>query len=222
MLCVFRLHGSRFGPERKGNQARCAQRLIGIHYTWTWCANRGSLSRNHPNGEKFIKEKFVLSKLLTICRHHQISVNLFRTLPPSENPDFDPEEDDPTLEASWPHLQLVYEVFLRFLESSDFQATIGKKVIDQKFVLQVNFLVFFFWHKKLICHFLFVSCWSFLTLKIRANVTFSKLCFIVSMENSWDCAPSFENKSTIFSCVSSTKLNTSTVWVNCWRSWGGE
>ncbi|CAO1428523.1 unnamed protein product [Diamesa hyperborea] len=66
-----------------------------------------------------------------------ISVNLFRTLPPSENPDFDPEEDDPTLEASWPHLQLVYEVFLRFLESSDFQATIGKKVIDQKFVLQL-------------------------------------------------------------------------------------
>lgn len=34
----------------------------------------------------------------------QISANLFRTLPPSENPDFDPEEDDPTLEASWPHL----------------------------------------------------------------------------------------------------------------------
>lgn len=67
----------------------------------------------------------------------QISENLFRTLPPSENPDFDPEEDDPTLEASWPHLQLVYEFFLRFLESSDFQPGIGKKVIDQKFVLQV-------------------------------------------------------------------------------------
>ncbi|KOX71037.1 Serine/threonine-protein phosphatase 2A 56 kDa regulatory subunit alpha isoform [Melipona quadrifasciata] len=65
-----------------------------------------------------------------------ISANLFRTLPPSETPDFDPEEDDPTLEASWPHLQLVYEFFLRFLESSDFQPTIGKKVIDQKFVLQ--------------------------------------------------------------------------------------
>lgn len=68
----------------------------------------------------------------------QISANLFRTLPPSENPDFDPEEDDPTLEASWPHLQLVYEFFLRFLESTDFQPTIGKKVIDQKFVLQVT------------------------------------------------------------------------------------
>jgi serine/threonine-protein phosphatase 2A regulatory subunit B' len=67
----------------------------------------------------------------------QISANLFRTLPPSENPDFDPEEDDPTLEASWPHLQLVYEFFLRFLESSDFQPAIGKRVIDQKFVLQL-------------------------------------------------------------------------------------
>ncbi|XP_039283040.1 serine/threonine-protein phosphatase 2A 56 kDa regulatory subunit epsilon isoform [Nilaparvata lugens] len=66
-----------------------------------------------------------------------ISANLFRTLPPSENPDFDPEEDDPTLEASWPHLTLVYELFLRFLESSDFQPAIGKKVIDQKFVLQL-------------------------------------------------------------------------------------
>ena len=31
----------------------------------------------------------------------------------------------------------MYEFFLRFLESSDFQPTIGKKVIDQKFVLQV-------------------------------------------------------------------------------------
>ncbi|CAH0391749.1 unnamed protein product [Bemisia tabaci] len=66
-----------------------------------------------------------------------ISANLFRTLPPSENPDFDPEEDDPTLEAAWPHLTLVYELFLRFLESIDFQPTIGKKVIDQKFVLQL-------------------------------------------------------------------------------------
>ena len=68
----------------------------------------------------------------------QIACNLFRTLPPSDNPDFDPEEDDPTLEASWPHLQIVYEFFLRFLESPDFQAAIGKKVIDQKFVLQVS------------------------------------------------------------------------------------
>ena len=46
----------------------------------------------------------------------QFAVNLFRTLPPSQNPsgaEFDPEEDEPTLEAAWPHLQYVYEFFLR-------------------------------------------------------------------------------------------------------------
>lgn len=46
------------------------------------------------------------------------AVNLFRTLPPSSNPngaEFDPEEDEPTLEASWPHLQFVYELFLRYV-----------------------------------------------------------------------------------------------------------
>nr|CAD7259390.1 unnamed protein product [Timema shepardi] len=49
-------------------------------------------------------------------RFLRFAVNLFRTLPPSSNPngaEFDPEEDEPTLEAAWPHLQLVYEFFLR-------------------------------------------------------------------------------------------------------------
>lgn len=71
---------------------------------------------------------------------HMVSINLFRTLPPSSNPsgaEFDPEEDEPTLEAAWPHLQLVYEFFLRFLESHDFQANIAKRYIDQRFVLQL-------------------------------------------------------------------------------------
>uniref|UniRef100_A0A8R1ESC1 Uncharacterized protein n=1 Tax=Caenorhabditis japonica TaxID=281687 RepID=A0A8R1ESC1_CAEJA len=66
-----------------------------------------------------------------------VGKNIFRVLPPSENCEFDPEEDEPTLEASWPHLQLVYELFLRFLESPDFQASIGKEYIDQRFVLKL-------------------------------------------------------------------------------------
>uniref|UniRef100_A0A673G3D6 Serine/threonine protein phosphatase 2A regulatory subunit n=1 Tax=Sinocyclocheilus rhinocerous TaxID=307959 RepID=A0A673G3D6_9TELE len=66
-----------------------------------------------------------------------VSYNIFRTLPPSESNEFDPEEDEPTLEASWPHLQLVYEFFIRFLESQEFQPSIAKKYIDQKFVLQL-------------------------------------------------------------------------------------
>ncbi|KAL9873315.1 protein phosphatase regulatory B subunit well-rounded isoform 2-T5 [Glossina fuscipes fuscipes] len=71
---------------------------------------------------------------------NMFAVNLFRTLPPSSNPngaEFDPEEDEPTLESSWPHLQFVYELFLRFLESPDFQPNIAKRYIDHHFVLQL-------------------------------------------------------------------------------------
>merc|ERR1711935_493312 len=71
---------------------------------------------------------------------NMFSINTFRSLPPSTNPmgaEFDPEEDEQTLEAAWPHLQLVYEFFLRFLESPDFKPTIAKKYIDQRFVVQL-------------------------------------------------------------------------------------
>lgn len=34
--------------------------------------------------------------------------------------------------------QLVYEFFLRFLESPDFQPSMAKRYVDQKFVLQVS------------------------------------------------------------------------------------
>ncbi|PSN56906.1 Serine/threonine-protein phosphatase 2A 56 kDa regulatory subunit delta isoform [Blattella germanica] len=72
---------------------------------------------------------------------NMFAVNLFRTLPPSSNPngaEFDPEEDEPTLEAAWPHLQLVYEFFLRFLESPDFQPNAAKRYIDQKFIYETE------------------------------------------------------------------------------------
>lgn len=40
-----------------------------------------------------------------------LSNNLFRTLPPSRNHTetdvFDPEEEEPTLEPAWPHLQVL-------------------------------------------------------------------------------------------------------------------
>jgi serine/threonine-protein phosphatase 2A regulatory subunit B' len=50
---------------------------------------------------------------------------------------FDPEEDEPVMEAAWPHLQVVYEFFLRFIESQDLNVAAAKPYIDFKFVLQV-------------------------------------------------------------------------------------
>lgn len=66
--------------------------------------------------------------------------NLFRPLPPPMNPQgeaFDPEEDEPVLEVAWPHIQVVYEFFLRFIESQDFNTNIAKVYIDHSFVLQL-------------------------------------------------------------------------------------
>ncbi|KAI9818241.1 MAG: Serine/threonine-protein phosphatase 2A 56 kDa regulatory subunit delta isoform [Thelocarpon impressellum] len=68
------------------------------------------------------------------------SKNLFRPIPPPMNPQgeaFDPEEDEPVLEVAWPHIQVVYEFFLRFIESQDFNTNIAKQYIDHQFVLQL-------------------------------------------------------------------------------------
>ena len=56
--------------------------------------------------------------VLTVAVYPEISrmtaCNLFRSLPPSDIPDFDPEEDDPSYEASWPHLSRRHRVLSSF------------------------------------------------------------------------------------------------------------
>ena len=85
-----------------------------------------------------------------------VKANIFRTLPPQAvhsliffnitnlllpikycaipQEDFDPEEDEPAMEPSWPHLQVVYEFFLRFIVSSEVNGKVAKKYIDISFV----------------------------------------------------------------------------------------
>lgn len=71
---------------------------------------------------------------------NMFAANLFRTIPPPSSAlgdMFDPEEDEPVLELAWPHLQLVYELFLRFIESTELNTSVAKKYIDHGFVLQL-------------------------------------------------------------------------------------
>ncbi|KAI9846326.1 MAG: hypothetical protein M1837_004179 [Sclerophora amabilis] len=82
----------------------------------------------------------VITEPMYPCVVDMFSKNLFRPIPPPMNPQgeaFDPEEDEPVLEVAWPHIQVVYEFFLRFIESQDFNTNIAKQYIDHQFVLQL-------------------------------------------------------------------------------------
>jgi len=85
---------------------------------------------NTPSGQKIFTEG-VMSDLMTM-----VCSNVCRALPPATD-DFDPEEDEPVLEPTWPHLQVTYEFFLRFVVSSEVNAKAAKKYVDQRFCLQL-------------------------------------------------------------------------------------
>jgi serine/threonine-protein phosphatase 2A regulatory subunit B' len=70
----------------------------------------------------------------------QISANLFRGLAPNNSPPhapYDPDEDEPVLEASWPHLQYVYEFLLRFVVSNEADPKVVKRYITQDFLVRL-------------------------------------------------------------------------------------
>ncbi|KAL0738233.1 hypothetical protein Bca4012_014443 [Brassica carinata] len=70
-------------------------------------------------------------------------VNLFRTFPSAANHEskvleaLDVDDEEPTLEPAWPHLQLVYELLLRFVASSMTDAKLAKRYVDHSFVLKL-------------------------------------------------------------------------------------
>ena len=59
---------------------------------------------NTPVGQKIFTES-LMPDIVEMVR-----VNILRALPPVSD-DFDPEEDEPSLEPAWPHLQ----VFIRLV-----------------------------------------------------------------------------------------------------------
>lgn len=84
-------------------------------------------------------------KITETCQEEMIrmiSANIFRCLPPASHENTgqdgaDPEEEEPYLEPSWPHLQLVYELLLRYVVSSDTDTKVAKRYIDHSFVLKL-------------------------------------------------------------------------------------
>ncbi|XP_040972787.1 serine/threonine protein phosphatase 2A 59 kDa regulatory subunit B' eta isoform isoform X2 [Gossypium hirsutum] len=71
-----------------------------------------------------------------------VSLNLFRPLtsPPRENKvleAFDVEDEEPSVDPAWSHLQVVYELFLRFVVSPETDAKLAKRYIDHTFILKL-------------------------------------------------------------------------------------
>jgi serine/threonine-protein phosphatase 2A regulatory subunit B' len=71
-----------------------------------------------------------------------VSVNLFRvpTPAPRENKaleSFDMEEEEPVMDPAWSHLQIVYELFLRFIQSPETDAKLAKRYIDHGFIIRL-------------------------------------------------------------------------------------
>ena len=82
---------------------------------------------NTPVGQKIFVEPLMPDIV------EMVKANIFRTLPPQSD-DYDPEEDEPAMELAWPHIQVVYEFFLRFIVSSEVTGKVAKKYIDIPFV----------------------------------------------------------------------------------------
>ncbi|KAJ3694168.1 hypothetical protein LUZ60_009648 [Juncus effusus] len=76
--------------------------------------------------------------IIALCR--LFSINLFRVFPPKTRPNSinlfltEIEEDDPVFDPSWFHLQIVYDLLLRFVTSSLIETKIAKKYMDNSFI----------------------------------------------------------------------------------------
>lgn len=71
-----------------------------------------------------------------------VSTNLFRSLNPQPRENkvleaFDLEDEEPLVDPSWSHLQIVYEFLLRFVASPETDAKLAKRYIDHSFVLRL-------------------------------------------------------------------------------------
>ncbi|KAL7122169.1 hypothetical protein ACP275_01G028800 [Erythranthe tilingii] len=85
--------------------------------------------------------KFSEPAILASCK--MCSVNLFRVFPPNCRSNSNPtsgendNDDEPTFDPAWPHLQIVYDFFLKFVTSTSLEAKVGKKYVNHSYILRL-------------------------------------------------------------------------------------
>ncbi|MED6180028.1 hypothetical protein PIB30_006518 [Stylosanthes scabra] len=89
--------------------------------------------------------KFTDPAILAMCR--MCSINLFRVFPPNYRSrrlsgvsgarDGENDDDEPSFDPAWPHLQIVYDLLLKFVSSPCLDAKVAKKYVDHSFILKL-------------------------------------------------------------------------------------
>ncbi|XP_058785789.1 serine/threonine protein phosphatase 2A 57 kDa regulatory subunit B' kappa isoform-like [Vicia villosa] len=86
----------------------------------------------------FGSARFSEPAILAMCR--MCAINLFRVFPPNYRANnrggggAENDDDEPSFDPAWPHLQLVYELLLKFITSSCLDAKAAKKYFDHSFI----------------------------------------------------------------------------------------
>ncbi|KAJ4957594.1 hypothetical protein NE237_024705 [Protea cynaroides] len=82
--------------------------------------------------------KFTEPAIAVICK--MCTVNLFRVFPPnyrSNSSGAEIDDEEPMFDPAWSHLQIVYDLLLRFVTSSSLDPKVAKKYINHSFILKL-------------------------------------------------------------------------------------
>ncbi|KAG8375514.1 hypothetical protein BUALT_Bualt10G0107700 [Buddleja alternifolia] len=90
------------------------------------------VTQNHP--------KFSEPAILACCK--MCSINLFRVFPPNSRSSNiisgeNDNDDEPTFDPAWSHLQIVYDFLLKFVTSTSLEAKVAKKYINHSFIIKI-------------------------------------------------------------------------------------
>lgn len=83
--------------------------------------------------------RFTEPAILAMCK--MCAVNLFRVFPPNYRSNShgsgENEDDEPSFDPAWTHLQIVYDILLKFVTSPSVEAKVAKKYINHSFILRL-------------------------------------------------------------------------------------
>lgn len=82
--------------------------------------------------------KFSEPAIAAVCK--MCAVNLFRIFPPKYRSNCsggEVEDEEPMFDPAWSHLQIVYDLLLRFISYGSLDAKVAKKYIDHSFIVRL-------------------------------------------------------------------------------------